>query len=121
MADYMTYYDSDYLGAWDLADRDVTLKIVAVSGGEITGDAGRKSRKLLIQFGGKRADGSAMKPMVCNKTNAKTIASLYGRETERWIGQRVTLYATVTEMAGESKPCIRVRPVAPPAAAEKSA
>lgn len=37
------------------------------------------------------------KSLVCNRTNAGLIAELYGDETEAWVGQRVTLYATRVE------------------------
>lgn len=46
---------------------------------------------------------------VCNKTNTKRIASLYGRETDDWVGKQITLYPSEADYNGDTVPCIRVR------------
>jgi hypothetical protein len=104
---YRAMFDSEYLGAWDLKGRDVTVTIREVRSGKVKGDAGRSSAKAIIFFKG------AEKGMVCNITNARTIAGLYGTDTEKWVGKKVILWPTVTEMAGETKDCIRIRPTVP--------
>ena len=108
MGDYRAMFDRDYIGAWDLPG-DVVVTISAVEAGEIKGDKGRKSRKPIIRFEGKE------KALLGNKTNCKIIARLYGTDTDQWVGKRVTLFPTTTEMGGETVDCIRVRPQAPPA------
>ena len=42
--------------------------------------------KLKIDLKGKE------KAFICNITNARTIAALYGEETDEWIGKEITLY-----------------------------
>jgi hypothetical protein len=54
------------------------------------------------------------KGMVLNRTNAKRIAEVFGDDTDRWMGQTITLYPSETEYAGEVTPCVRVRVTAPP-------
>lgn len=107
MADFRSFFDQQFVGAWDLEGRDVTVTIAKVAGGEVMGDGGRKARKLILHFVNKD------KPMVCNKTNAKTIAALYGNDASEWTGKAITLYPTTTSMGGETKECIRVRPRVP--------
>lgn len=107
MPDFRSFFDQPYVGAWDLNGKDVTVTISKVAGGEVMGDGGRKSRKLILYFEGKD------KPMVCNKTNGKTIAALYGNDASDWIGKSITLYPTTTTMGSETKDCIRVRPRVP--------
>lgn len=106
MPDYRAMFDRDYIGAWDLPG-DVVATISAVEAGELTGDKGRKTRKPIIRFEGKA------KALAGNKTNCKIIARLYGTNTDAWIGKRITLYPTQTEMGGETVDCVRVRPSAP--------
>lgn len=114
---FMTMFDRDYLGSFDLPDgRDVTVTISAVKGGDLTSIGGRKSKKPIVYFDGKD------KGLICNKTNSKTIAAMYGNYVEQWVGQRVTLFVSTTRSpdgAGDV-PCIRIRPAKPgPRAAEK--
>lgn len=107
MADYRSMFDRDYIFAFDLDGRDVTVTISKVVAGELTGEGGRKSKKPIMFFEGKD------KGLAINKTNGKTIASMYGNDTTKWIGERITLYPTTTQMGGETKDCIRVRPRIP--------
>lgn len=110
MTHFQTMYDRDYLGSWDLPeDKDVVVTIENVKGGELTGQGGRKSKKPIIAFAGKE------KKMICNKTNAKAIAGIYGVHVEKWVGKKITLYVSTTRdpSTGGDVPCIRVRPQAP--------
>ena len=65
------------------------------------------------------------KGLVLNKTNANTIAGLYGPETDAWTGKRIALYATEVAYQGKMTLSLRVRLKAPatskPAAAPLSA
>lgn len=109
MTDYRSLYDKDYIGAWDLQDKDVTVTISKVIGGQLTGQGGRKARKPIIYMH-KTDKGFAL-----NATNGKTIAALYGPLIENWAGKRITLYKSVTrnpDGTGDVD-CIRVRPRVP--------
>lgn len=101
--------DRDYMFAFDLQGKDVTVTIDRVVAGELTGQGGRKSKKPLCYF----RESKSGKPLALNATNCKTIAAMYGNDTDGWVGKRVTLYPTTTQMGGETMECIRVRPQVP--------
>jgi hypothetical protein len=107
--DYRSLYDKDYIGAWDLQDRDVNVTIRKVIGGNLVGQGGRKSRKPVIYMNGTE------KGFALNATNGKTIAAMYGPLIEGWVGKRITLYKSTTRdpNGGGEVECIRVRPTPP--------
>ena len=107
MPDYRKMFDSEYIASWDLDD-DTTLTIEKVVAGEVGGHQGNEKQKRPIMY----FEG-AKKGMVVNKTNAKTVAGLYGNDTEAWIGKKITLYVGECEAFGEVMSCLRVRPVVP--------
>lgn len=109
MPDYRIMFDRNYLGHLDLGGRDVTLTITKVKGGELIAVGGRKSRKPIVHF------SADIKPLICNKTNAKTIAAMYSNITEEWVGKRITLFTSMTRNpdGGGEVECIRVRPKVP--------
>lgn len=109
MADYRGMFDRNFIGAWDLEGRDVTLTISRVRAEKLTAQGGRTNRKPCIWFVG-REEG---KGFAVNKTNAKTIAGMYGNDTDGWVGKRITLYPTTTSMGSDTVDCIRVRPKIP--------
>lgn len=108
MADYRTMFDYENLRAWDLGDGDITVTIEKVAPGEIeTVDEGTK-RMPFVWFKG------MAKPLGLNKTNGASMAGMYGKDTAKWIGERVTLYTDVTRnKSGAMVDCIRIRPKVP--------
>lgn len=107
MPDFRTMFDKDYLYAFMLNGREVTVEIARVSAGQIIGDGGKKSKKPVCYFKGKD------KPLALNVTNCKTIAAMYGINTDAWVGKRVTIFPTTTDFGGKTVDCIRVRPGIP--------
>lgn len=107
--DYRSMFDRDYLGVWDLQGRDVTVRIARVVAGTLTAPGGRKSKKPVVYF------EKTEKGLALNKTNAKTIAGMYGNDTSAWIGKRITLYPTMTDFGGQPVEAVRVRPTVPQA------
>ena len=95
--------EEKYLAAWMLKDKDVTVEIESIGVEEVTGDGGRKEMLPVLHFKG------ADKGMVLNRTNAKMIGKLHGKETEKWVGKKITLYPTETQLKNEDVECIRVR------------
>ncbi len=115
MSHFRQYFDSDYLGNWDLPrDRDAVVTIEKVTRGELTGQKGRKDKKAIVHFVGKK------KPMAMNITNAKTVAGMYGNDVRQWIGKSISLYVTVTDSPQGQVDCIRIRPRPPQAQAKRS-
>lgn len=110
---YKAMYDSPYLGAWDLPERDTILTIDRVEAEELTSARGT-NRKPVVYFRGTK------KALVLNKTNGKAIAGMYGPRTSKWTGQRIAIYATTTTVGGEVTECIRVRPTVPKGKAQQT-
>jgi len=86
------------------------------------GDAHLTIKRLEIEVFRDDEDGSPVlyfeeteKGLPLNKTNATTIAELYGPETDEWPGRRITLYRTEVEYAGKTTWGVRVRLKAPAA------
>ena len=72
--------EEKYLAAWMLRGQDVTVQIESVKIEEVVGDKGRKEKLPVLFFKGKE------KGMVLNKTNAKMIAKLHGKDSDEWTG-----------------------------------
>ncbi len=104
--DYRAMFDRDYLGAWDLLGKDISVTISKVEAKKLKSQHG-ENLKPIIWFEGKE------KGLVCNKTNAKTIAGIYGPDTTKWIGKRIAMYPTTTHSPDGDVECIRIRPTAP--------
>lgn len=116
MPHYKRFFDNDYIGSFDLGPGDHAVVIERVEQGELQiPGTSAKERKPLVRFVGKK------KPMVLNATNAKTIAAIYGTNTDEWVGKPIAIYATKTTFAGEEVDCIRVRPTPPAPRTKKNA
>jgi hypothetical protein len=113
VADYTTMYDSKWFRCADLDGEDRVMTIEKVKAGTV-GQGEDAESKPILWFAGVR------QPFAANKTNGKTISTLYGRDTEAWIGKKITLFPTTTEYGGETVECIRVRPEVPGRKAPKS-
>ena len=77
-------FPSSFLKADDLGGKQVEVTIESVTMEEL-GQGADKQQKLIIAFRGKD------KKLVCNKTNANTIAGLYGDDTDAWVGQKIAI------------------------------
>ena len=93
-------YQSKYLKAGDVKETPMPYTITGVEVEEI----GRnKEEKLVLSLKGEK------KGLVCNRTNAKTIAKALGTdETEEWIGKTIRLYSTEVQFGDEMVEAIRV-------------
>lgn len=100
----------DYIGAYALnPDEDLTVTIDYVQREQITGTGGKKEECTVAHLVGH-------KPLILNATNSKSIHKLYGPYIEEWAGKQITLYASMTKLAGDMVECLRIRPnVARPA------
>lgn len=96
-----TLYPSKYLKAADLPEEGTqSFKIETVKIEEI---GKNKDEKPVIHFDNGRS-------MVCNKTNANTIAkALNSKDTDDWIGKSINLYRAEVEFGGEMVESIRVK------------
>jgi hypothetical protein len=108
MADYRSMFDRKYVGAWDLGGKDVTVKIAKVVAETLRNKAGA-NKKPVVYFAG------TDKGFALNKTNSKTIAAMYGNDTEAWVGRSITIYPSKTSFGNDEVDAIRVRPAIPDA------
>ena len=110
MPDYRRYFDKDFIAAFDLATDDgkpvnAVVTIEAVDQGELQSPGkSAKRRAPVVTFKGRR------KKLVLNATNGRLIADMYGNDTRKWIGQRITLYPTTTRFGPKTVDCVRVKP-----------
>jgi hypothetical protein len=97
-------FPSKYLKASDLPDEGsqaFTIERIEIE--EIGRD---KDRKPVIYF------EEGHKGLVCNKTNARTIAKVLGSEDfEDWTGKSISLFRAEVDFQGEMIEAIRVRTV----------
>ena len=98
--DFNTAFPSNFVKASDLGGKDVTVTIQDVVLEKVGKD---RQQKPVVHF------TDTLKPLILNKTNYRSIARLYGENSENWLGKQITLYKTMAEMAGEPVEAIRVR------------
>lgn len=110
--DMSQVFSGDYLRAADLQGKPIEMTIRSIEIVEF--DDGKKP---IIGFHGTE------KKLVANKTNTTTIIDILGRDSEDWIGGKITLIPAQTDYAGKQVACIRValpevqvQPVSEPAA-----
>lgn len=101
MANINDAFPSKYLSASDLGGRSATV-IISNARIEQIGKGAEAGPKIVLQFVGKQ------KFFVCNKTNAKTIASLHGEDTDGWLGKSITIAPREVEFQGNMVWSIRV-------------
>lgn len=49
--------------------------------------------------------------LVLNKTNFKTLTTLFGEDSDMWTDGQCEVYCTTTDFKGETVPCVRIRAV----------
>lgn len=113
--DWRAYFDSSCLRVWHLAGKDRTFKIVRVTrltSEMVSGNKREVKKQPKLELADKHGEVLPL-PLLLNKTNAKTIAQLYGNNPGQWVGKAITLFPSTTSVGGEEKDCIRVRPKVP--------
>jgi hypothetical protein len=94
-------FPSRYLKASDAAE-PVTLTITGVAQEKMKNRDGDEESKPVISF------QEVEKPMVLNRTNAKTIAELYGETIEEWVGKKIILTSVDVDAFGETTAALRI-------------
>src|SRR5687767_4047837 len=96
-------FPTKYVAAADLKGKTVPLTITHVTAEEMLTHDNKKVLKPVVWF------ERASKGLVLNRTNAVTIATLYGDDTDTWSGKRIAIYPTQVRAFGKLQDCIRVR------------
>lgn len=91
-------FPSDYLKAADLGGRAHKLLM-----GQLTSEKIGNDQRPVLHF------QNAGKGLVLNRTNANTIVSMYGEETDNWFGQSITIFPDQTDYQGRRVDCIRIK------------
>ena len=97
--EYTDIYRSSYMKADDLKGRTGKYTITACTA-EMVGE----DKRLVLTFSNNDM------PLVLNKTNATTLAELYGSETGAWEGKAIKLVPSTTSFQGKPVKCIRISP-----------
>ena len=108
--EYEALFDSTYLRWFHLLEvlekegkTEAICTIEKVERVELTLRGGAKKwGPVLTIKGGSR-------PFVLNRTNADTIAELYGPKPSQWIGKKFALFVPTTKLRGKTVNCIRVQ------------
>ena len=102
-------FPSKYLKASDLNGQDLNVTITDTTVAQF--DDGHKIEATL---------SGQSKSFICNKTNARAIATAYSSDTNAWHGREVTLFPMMVDTPNGPKEAIRVRvPAAIPLALEE--
>ncbi len=95
---------SKYLNATDVGNQTFKLTVASVVMEKMENDGAMKP---VMSFQG------AQKSMPINATNWDNMASVYGDESDHWIGKQVEMYTEATRMPnGTPTRGVRIRPVA---------
>jgi hypothetical protein len=97
--DFDALFPGRFLKAGLLKGQDWTLTIRSVYLEHMEKDDGGTEQKGIISL------AETPREWVANKTNCTAIMQMFGRDTEGWVGKRVTIYPTTFK----GEPCIRVR------------
>ena len=93
---------SQWLKSEDLGGRSVIVKIESVEAVTLPNE---DKQKLEVRFAG------SDKALLLNVTNARTIAELYGKDTDEWFGHELELF--VMPVQGPNGPTKGIRVKAP--------
>lgn len=119
MGDYRKLFSKDYIKAFDLEGypEGITVTIASIQVEPVRkppksgkqGEEGETEDEPVLFFKG------AAKRLILNRTNADAVASLYGNDTDGWIGKRITLFVQPGIKAfGKTWEAVRVKPMVPP-------
>lgn len=100
----------DYFGAYALEPgKDMILTIKSCAIEIVSGSDGKKQECMVIHFA-----EPGIKPMICNKTNAKTITKIHKTPyIEQWAGKQIQLYAASVNAFGSTTDALRIRDMVP--------
>jgi hypothetical protein len=105
MNSYDDLYGSRFLAATDLK-APVNAVIERIEQETFARDGGPARKKAVLYFRNKT------KGVVCNKTNAITLGSAFGKNFSAWIGKSITITPENTTFSGKVVKALRLYPAA---------
>ena len=109
--DYGLGFLGEYITAAELVGKEPTLTISKVTLEKVEslkGDedsTGKMKDRIIIYFG----ESKSGRGWLLNRTNAEALKEMWGRETNEWIGKRVTLCTMPVKVGRKIEPGIRVK------------
>jgi len=100
--------DTNYLGSWDVVDKELILTIRNIETKKVSTPDGKSEELPVMTF------NEDYKPMILNATNFKNIAKAHGSNfIEDWIGKKISIYITSVKAFGSVVDALRIKPTAP--------
>ena len=109
--DYRAYFDSSCLRVWHLVGKARVFRIKSVTrltSEMVSGNKREVKKQPKLELTTLKGEPVSL-PLLLNKTNAHTIAQMYGNKPADWEGKLIELYPTTTQFGREERECIRVR------------
>lgn len=109
--DYGLGFLGEYITAAELVGKTPTLTIQKVTLEKVEslkGDedsATKMKDRIIVYF----AEGRSGRGWLLNRTNAEALKEMWGRETDQWLGKRVTLMTQSVRVGKKMEPGIRVK------------
>lgn len=110
--DYGLGFLGAYITAAELVGKTPTLTIQKVTLEKVesmkaTDDdgAGKMRDRIVVYF----EEGRSGRGWLLNRTNAECLKEMFGRETDLWLGKKVTLFTTQVRVGPKMEPGIRVK------------
>lgn len=94
---------SPHIEALDIGEKIGEERVFTITRVEVKEVGSEKVKKGVVFF------TETDRGLVLNKTNSRTIAALYGSETDKWKNKRLTVYRSETSFQNKIVPCVRVR------------
>lgn len=99
--DFDEMYPGKFIKAADLKGQDFTYTVKAIHLEELEGNKGKQTKGILSFV-------ESPKQLALNKTNGLCLKAMFGRDTGKWVGKRVTLFPEPIDFE-DVEICIRVR------------
>lgn len=99
-------FPSKYLKHTD-AEPDIIVTISRITQEKMKNNDGEEEQKPVIYF------SEQEKGMVLNRTNANTLAELFGSDIGNWTGERVTLTSVEVDAFGKMQKALRFKAASP--------
>ena len=111
MSDFESMFDSNYLRWFHLDDKGLLIEIKRVDAKVEMQLPGQREKqwKPVLHYKVKSGKVEKPLPLILNKTNARLIAAVCGRDVKGWIGKEVVLFQSKARLGRETVDCIRVR------------
>lgn len=110
--DYGVGFLGQFITAAELVGKSPTLTIARVvleqvESMKVNDDqgAGKMKDRIVVYF----AESKSNRGWLLNRTNAECLKELWGRETDAWVGKKVTLHTQQVRVGPKVEPGIRVK------------